>query len=236
MSRTGMMALLIAGIGMLMPVVASTEARAAKQGCSFRKTVQQGGYLFDVSSRPADGCAVQIVEVVVRRGGKQLARLKSDVDFLAEGAWSADLDGEGRPELVVASRSVKVGGRGTLDVYWLEGSRLRRAEMPAHEEGAGYRGEDTFRPAGHRILRSFPLYRDGDPDGRPGGGTRSMQYLFRGGELVQSMNSDDPGATAPPIARPSPRKPPTMRPLPTTEYPRAAPPGLFPPETVKPVK
>jgi hypothetical protein len=193
MKGTMMMVMLSAGMLMLL---GSVPASAAVRGCSFKKTLQQGGYVFDVSSRPADGCAVQILEVAVRRGGKPFASFKADVDFLAGSAWTADLNGDGKPELAVASRSVNNNGRGTFDVYWLEGNVLQHAALSKHEEGAGYQGQDSFRLNGSKIVRSFPVYRDGDPDNRPSGGTRTLQYTFRDGRLELNGKSDEFATTA----------------------------------------
>jgi hypothetical protein len=192
MKGAGVMVMLCAGILMLL----AAQALATARGCSFKKTLQQGGYVFDVNSRPADGCAVQVIEVAVRKGGKPFASFKADVDFLAGNAWIADLNGDNKPELAVASSSARDNGRGTCDVYWLEGNLLRRASLPKNEEGAGYRGQDSFRLAGSKIVRTFPVYRDGDPDNRPSGGTRSMQYAFQDGRLELSGNKDEFAATA----------------------------------------
>lgn len=193
MKGTKMMVMLCAGILMLH---LTAPALFADRSCSFRKTLQQSGYLFDVYSRPADGCAIQIIEVAVRRGGKPYASFRADVDFLAETAWAADLDGDGKPELALASRSVNNNGRGALDVYWLEGNVIRRAVMPKNEEGAGYQGHDSFRLAGRKIIRSFPVYRDGDLDNRPSGGSRTLQYTFQDGRLEQDWNMDEFATTA----------------------------------------
>lgn len=216
-------------VGMLI-LLGSAPASAAVRGCSFKKTLQQGGYVFDISSRPADGCAVQVIEVVVRRGGKPFASFKTDVDFLAETAWTADLNGDGKPELAVASRSVNNNGRGTLDVYWLEGNVLQRAALSKNEEGAGYQGRDTFRLAGSKIIRSFPVYRDGDPDNRPSGGTRTLQYTFRDGKLELNGNKDEFATTAaiatpePPIRPAVAEAPPAVeKQSPAVEAPRPAP-------------
>ena len=224
------MVMLCAGILMLL---ASAPASAAVGGCSFKKTLQKSGYVFDISSRPADGCAVQIVEVVVRRGGKPFANLKADVDFLAGSAWTADLDADGKPELAVASRSVKNDGRGTFDVYWLEGNVLQRAALPKHEEGAGYQGQDIFRLAGNKIVRSFPVYRDNDPDMRPSGGTRVLHYTFHDGRLELSGNKDEFATTAAVASPEPPRRPLTSKTRTAVEKqsPVAAAPGPVPMES-----
>lgn len=191
--KSKMMVMLCAGILMLL---ASEPAIAAVRGCSFKKSLQKKGYVFDVSSRPADGCAIQVIKIVVSRSGKPIATFKTDVDFLAETAWTADLNGDGKPELAVASRSSKSDGRGTFDVYWLDRNVIKRAALSKNEEGAGYQGHDSFSLVGSKIIRSFPVYHDGDPDNRPSGGTRTLQYSFQDGRLELNGNKDEFGSTA----------------------------------------
>jgi hypothetical protein len=41
---------------------------------------------------------------------------------------------------------------------------------------AGYMGRDRFSVAGDRLVRQFPLYRDGDSNAAPSGGTRQLHY------------------------------------------------------------
>ncbi len=200
-----MMITSVHSVGICLMLAAVPQAHASGHGCSFKETLRQSGYQFDVSSRPAAGCAVQVIEVAVRQGGKTLAKLKSDVDFLAETAWATDLDGDSRPELAVASRSVRSGGQGTFDVYWFEGNSLRRATLPVNEEGPGYRGHDKFLVAGHKIERTFPVYRDGDPDGRPSNGSRSILYQYRAGRIV-NIKSDESADMAAPALAPAARE------------------------------
>ncbi|HEY3309556.1 MAG TPA: AMIN domain-containing protein [Desulfuromonadaceae bacterium] len=184
---------LVAGWILLM---AAVPASAAVKDCAYKKTLQQGSYIFDISSRPADGCAVQIVEVVIRRGAKPIAHFKTDVDYLVETAWIVDLNKDGKPELAVASRSVKSGGRGTFDVYWLDGNIIRRAAMQEHEEGIGYQGHDAFRLQGRSIARSFPVYLENDPENRPSGSMRTLQYEFNKGKLELNLKLDSAIAAA----------------------------------------
>ena len=193
-------------VGVLLPVallLATVPATAAVKNCSYKKTLQQAGYVFDISSRPADGCMIQIVEVVVRRGAKQIARFKTDVDYLVESAWTVDLDKDNQPELAVASRSLKSGARGTFDVYWLDKNVIRRAAMQEHQEGSGYQGQDAFQLQGRGIARSFPVYLENDPESRPSGGMRTLQYNFSQGKLELNLHSATVVAPVPePPARP----------------------------------
>lgn len=164
---------------------------AAGSNCSYSKSVQQKGTVFDVVSRPAVGCSVQIVTLTVRGGGRKIAGMKADVDYLAYSAQAADLTGDGRPELVLISRTSGGAGTEALDVYWIDGTTLRRSTVPKLEDKNGYRGGDRFRLEGRLIIRTIPVYQDGDPAGKPTGGTRSLKYDFKDGALTPSSQAEN---------------------------------------------
>lgn len=173
-------------------VMASSQyVRAASSSCSYSRNVQQKGVSFSISSRPASGCAVQIVSVDARKGNKRLAGFKADVDYLAQSAKAGDLNGDGIPELVVTSRTAGAGAE-ALDVYWLNGERVGRASVPELDGTSGYRGGDRFHFEDRLLVRTIPVYRDGDADGKPTGGTRSLKYDFKDGAFslyVQTENA-----------------------------------------------
>ena len=157
---------------------------AAGSNCSYSKSVHLKGTTFDIISRPADGCAVQIVTVTARRSGKKTAVTKADVDYLARLAQAVDLTGDGLPELALISRAAGDTATEALDVYWLDGKSLRRSIVPELEDKNGYKGGDRFRIEGRQIVRTIPVYRDGDPAGKPTGGTRMLKYDFKDGALT----------------------------------------------------
>lgn len=165
-------------------IVMNQPVTADDSTCSYTKSVQQGRTTFDVKSRPVVGCDVQIVTVAVRRGDKKAVGVKSDVDYLAQSAKAVDLTGDGTPELVITSRTSKGVVTEALDVYWLDGTTLRRAVVPELDDKSGYKGGDSFGLKGRLIVRTIPIYRDGDPVGKPTVGTRSLKYEFREGALT----------------------------------------------------
>lgn len=194
-------AISVLGASLLMFAI-SVPVSAATGGCLFKKSLQKSGVTFDVSSRPAIGCAVQVIHISVRRGGKNFSRLSADVDYQAEDAWAADLSGDGKPELVIASRSAGSEARGVLDVYSLEGNSIRRASVPQLHGQAGYRGGDRFRLDGRQIVRTVPVYHDGDAAGNPTGGSRTLKYEFSDWKIsllennvtaAQALNDTDIG-------------------------------------------
>jgi len=169
----------------------SLPATAATRSCTFNKQLRQAELAFDISSRPAAGCAVQVIDVTLRRGGKFLSRIRADVDYLAEKAWLADLSGDGRPELVIASSSVDNQARGALDVYQIEKNSLRRASLPKPDDSGGYRGGDSFFLDDRQIVRTFPVYRDGDAVNKPSGGSQTLKYDFGDGKISLRVKQEN---------------------------------------------
>jgi hypothetical protein len=93
----------------------------------------------------------------------------------------------------VTSRTVGVAGTEAVDVYWLNGEKLGRATVPELDgNSSGYRGGDRFHFEDRLLVRTIPVYRDGDADGKPTGGTRSLKYDFKDGTFslyVQTENA-----------------------------------------------
>lgn len=183
-------------------MVMGEPVSAADGKCSYYKSVKQGRSVFDVGSRPAGSCAVQIVTVTLKRGGKNIASFKTDVDYLAHSAQAVDLTGDGAPELVVISRTTGGVLTEALDVYWVEGATIHRSTVPEFEGKSGYRGGDRFRLEGRLIVRTIPVYLDGDRAGSPTGGSRTLKYKFREGVVEFYVQTEQPpGALdAPPAA------------------------------------
>lgn len=174
----------------LLFTIMNRPAAAAGSKCTYSNSVQQGGTTFDIISRPASGCAVQIVTISMRRGGKKIAGVKADVDYLARSAKAVDLTGDGKPELAVISRAAGANSTDLLDVYLQDGTDLIRVTVPEFYENSAYKGGDRFQFKDKMIVRSIPVYRDGDPVEKPTGGTRTLRYEFKNGALSLSDQGD----------------------------------------------
>lgn len=175
-----------------MPVSATTRS------CTFKKQLRQAELAFDISSRPAAGCAVQVIDITLRRSGKFVSRYRADVDYLADKAWLADITGDGRPELVIASSSVDNEARGALDVYQIEKNSLRRTALPKLDDSGGYRGGDRFFLDDHQIVRTFPVYLAGDAANKPSGGSRTLKYDLSDGKLALRIKQENQTAVTEP--------------------------------------
>lgn len=177
-------------IALCLLLVLCQAALAAEPTCSYSKIVQRGGLVFDVRSRPAGGCGVQIVTVTAMRAGKKVAAMKTDADQVPKSAKAVDLDGDGTPELVLTSLVPGGMAMESLDIYRLDGATLQHSTIPELEDKSGYRGGDRFKIEGHLIVRTFPVYLDGDQDGKPTGGSRSLKYGYKEGALTLSAMTE----------------------------------------------
>lgn len=168
----------------------SAVAQAAK--CSFSKNVQANGVAYNITSNSAGSCSVQVVNVTAKRSGKRIAAMKSDVDSLAYAAHAVDINGDKTPELVIINRASGQLSSETVDVYWLDGTALRKVTIPEPDDRAGYKGGDSYYLEDHLIVRTFPVYRDGDVTGKPGGGSRTLKYEFKDGHFSLYVLTEDP--------------------------------------------
>ncbi len=111
-----------------------------------------------------------------------------------------DLDGDGKEEAVVSAFSCLsgTGGRDIFGVFRLDG-RGTVSSMPVHEKTALVRGKSSHF-AGHKqlnltggkLVESFPLYREGDPNCCPTGGGREIHFRWSGSAFEVSAVKDNP--------------------------------------------
>ncbi len=161
----------------------------------FDKTLWRNGITFHVHASDHGS----LNRLTVRPSGLRLKEANRPFSQTIEGGVSgaeiADLDHDGWPELYVflsASGSGSYGevlgwhvdkGRSLSEIYLAPLS-----DDPVNSEG--YLGHDRFRIEGDRLVRSFPVYREGDATATPGGGTRTLRYRLVAGPAGWSLRSD----------------------------------------------
>lgn len=168
----------------------SVSSWGAEGLCSFSAQEHLKEYSFTVDSKPDGECSKQLLSVALQYNARLVAQLEKKTDKLAEAAWAADLDDDGKPELVVVSHIPANPAVVTLDVYVNDSGKFHQITMPAAPDQAGiYRGGDRFSRDGDKIVRSYPLYKNSDRDGAPTGGKRVLAYLFRNRQLLPVINT-----------------------------------------------
>jgi hypothetical protein len=121
--------------------------------------------------------------------------VEREIDGVVTAAEVADLDVDGSPEIYVYVQSAGSGSYGSLVAYSANRRKsLSEISLPPVDGSAaiakGYMGHDEFAVVENTFVRRFPLYRDGDANNRPTGGTRQLQYKLEGGEAGWRLRLD----------------------------------------------
>lgn len=148
------------------------------------RTLERDGIRFRVTSPNAG--SPNRVTIAPSGLEKDDSPVTAEVDGLVTGIETADLDADGSPEILVFANGAGSGSYGSLVGYAANRRKsMSQIYLPPilgnSPEGRGYMGHDSFRVDGRRLVRSFPVYRENDPNCCPSGGTRTVEYgLVRG--------------------------------------------------------
>jgi len=162
------------------PAAAATDA-----GSAFERTLGLQGIRFVVSS--ANTSVDNRVSIAPSGLEIDNAPVEWPVDGRVIDARVADLDANGSPKVFVFATSDGSGSYGSL-VGYAANQRKSLSQIylaPIAEDtklAAGYQGHDAFDIDGKALVRRFPLYRDGDTNAAPSGGSREVRYRLAPGE------------------------------------------------------
>ncbi len=115
------------------------------------------------------------------------------IDGSVTGAEVADLNGDGSPEFYVYVQSAGSGSYGTLIAYSANRKKsITPITLPEldKKQSDGYMGHDEFAIVESVLARRFPIYKQGDSNASPSGGTRQISYKLKAGEAGWLMIVD----------------------------------------------
>ena len=148
---------------------------------------------FQVES-PNDS-SINPVKVRAETPDSSLGSIDTEADGKITNVEVADLNVDGYPEIYIYVNSAGSGSYGSL-IGYASNRNLSLSEiyLPPIEEGSdeakGYMGHDEFSVVENTFVRRFPIYRDGDPNSAPSGGTRQVQYKLTAGEAGWVLRKD----------------------------------------------
>jgi hypothetical protein len=170
---------------MLTMAFLSLRATDGDANQSFFAQMVLQGVTFQVES-PNEG-SINQVTVRAMSGDELFAEEGMDANGTISGVEVEDLNADGYPEIYVYVNSAGSGSYGSVIAY---ASNRNRSISPIYlpplddypKASTGYMGHDTFAVGEGRLLRRFPIYRQGDANAAPTGGTRQVQYRLDAGE------------------------------------------------------
>ena len=151
----------------------------------YDQSLELQGVRFHVSC-PNEG---SINKLTIRPTGLSKAKqpIVVEIEGTVTGAEVADLNADGSPELYVYVTSAGSGSYGSLVAYAANRKKsLTPITLPDlmkdKKNSQGYLGHDEFTVGEGALLRRFPVYKPGDPNAKPSGGMRQLQYKLKAGE------------------------------------------------------
>jgi hypothetical protein len=166
-------------VPLLMIGVLSGAAIAAQQ----ITTLTLQGVTFKVQVK-GEGTEKQVV-VKASEAGHSFPVVKRDVMGSITGSEVEDLNSDGRPDLFVYVTSPGSGSYGSV-LAWSasKGHTLQPITMPelSGKFAQGYMGHDQFAVVETTLVRRFPVYRPGDSNAQPTGGTKQISYKLVAGK------------------------------------------------------
>jgi|GEM_PF-6201326 len=172
---------------MLSPAMTLGQADAASAECSYSRNIKFKDWAYSISSRRANGCAVQILDISLKPKGKPVIKSRNDVDYLVYNASVSDINSDGLPELLLIGKDSRKPGYNCATLYCIEGNVLKQIPVPPPEDMTGYAGNDDFWVDGSQLVRTFPLMRDGKKVGN-----RTLKYEMHRNKLSLYVQNDEP--------------------------------------------
>jgi len=172
----------------------AAQRDAPKSGAGFDQTLSLLGISFHVTC-PNDSPKPT---VTITPAGLEIDNrpVTSEVAGRVARAEVADINADGSPEIYVSVQSPGTPPRASLLAYSANRKKsLSQIYLPPVTDDAkaakGYRGRDDLAVVEGYLVRRFPIYRDGDSDATPTGGTRQIQYKLAQGEAGWVLKVDN---------------------------------------------
>lgn len=175
------------------PVTPSIANKAANKNAGLDQTLTEQGITFHVTS--PNNASINSLRIQPSGLKADNTLIERQIEGTVTNAEVADLNVDGSPELYVYVTSAGSGSHGSLVAYAAnKGKSLSEIYMPPMEEdkaaAKGYMGHDEFAVVENTLVRRFPVYKDGDTNSQPTGGTRQIQYKLKAGEAGWILRPD----------------------------------------------
>jgi hypothetical protein len=157
----------------------ATSAAKSDTPTAFSKTLEMKGLKFEVTSANVEGGTLLTVQSTGLSGGD--GPVQNDFAGEVLDAHIVDMDNDSWPEILIIYRMDGPSKQCNVIPYTVvNGVRLIEMYFPSVLNdtyyGNGYKGEDQISLVDKYLIQLFPVYKHGDKNGQPTGGTRQLQY------------------------------------------------------------
>lgn len=156
-----------------------------EQQIGFQKTLTLQDITFEITTI-GEG---SVSDLIIQPNGLEIDNQKIvlEIDGQVVNAEIEDLNSDGFPEILVYTVSAGSGSYGNVIGYSVNnGKSISQIYFPDisenKEAGVGYMGHDEFAVVETSLVQRFPIYKSGDSNSNPTGGTRQIQYKLQDGE------------------------------------------------------
>lgn len=160
----------------------------------FFKVLRLQGIGFTISSVKEDGKTLLSIFTfgLERREFNETLNLDGEKVIDAE---VEDLNSDGSPELFIYTQSEGSGSYGHVYAFSVNNKQsMSQVYFQPTEENTsinkGYMGHDEFSVVETRLSQRFPIYKEGDSNANPTGGTRQITYRLIEGEAMRKLAVD----------------------------------------------
>jgi hypothetical protein len=158
---------------------------------AFKEYRTKTGKTIIVSETHPTGRSLSTIEIRTTGFQHNYREVYEDRDPISD-VFVADLDGNGFDEIYIITTSAGSGSYGTaLGLASNNDKSLSMIHFPEIQTGdenfEGYRGHDTFKIEGRKLVRIFPIYNKGDTNEYPTGGRRKLVYGLVPGEAMWQL-------------------------------------------------
>jgi len=156
-----------------------------EQKTVFQKTLSLQNISFDIKTNGEGSISQLSIQPKGLEVDNQMILL--EIDGQVVNAEIEDLNSDGFPEILIYTISAGSGSYGNVIGYSVNNgksvSQIYFPELSENKEAStGYMGHDEFAIVETSLVRRFPIYKAGDTNSNPTGGTRQIQYKLKDGE------------------------------------------------------
>lgn len=161
------------------------NSEAKEYSINFNRSLTLQNITFNIKNKGNGSISQLDIEPIGLELDNQNISLELDGQIV--NAEIEDLNSDGFPEILIYTVSAGSGSYGNVIGYSVNnGKSISQIYFPEIFENKatsiGYMGHDEFAIVETSLVRRFPVYKDGDTNNNPTGGTRQIQYKLKDGE------------------------------------------------------